>query len=613
MRHNRPAFALLAVVLALTVALTLPATLPLLGSQLDPPRQYYYQPDNREYLKILDSHERDVTEIVRQRIQKLWGADATPYLSALTDKPYRGYYQSDSTLSQRRSIWRSSLFAKDLDFIEVSLSTFDGRFSLRETYAINRNDKRWVVIDSAGFPLFERVVEISSDKLNTPQNQRDFLLTLLSYAGYGSYDILSAPDTVYHGIDLGEKLGEDYYPFKSVIRGDTTETSFTCCLRDGVEVSRWRIKYFDDGLLIDESEQLVTYEDLPEKEGSKTDHLTANRDSSILAGMLSDVSHDSLAGDSAMNDSTLDSSLSVMPTARADTLDSVQNNTQRNIPSPRPQAPGGDIRLADLLRGQAPPPPANGHVSYEIITARLMQPTDSTPIDQMPEFTKFVEPVYPIEALAQKAEGEVMIMLRVDTTGKARQTMIRKHSAKKVGFELSAKRAGERSTFRPGIAGGKPADMWLTYKLSFRLSSGARYKDNETAKPDSAQADSTKSDTTEVDSMKVGAAPDDSTAIDTLSSTDTTQDTAVVDTVAPDTTTVDTAALDTTKVDTQKSDTMKVDSSTTSNDSTANRAPSDTTSAAKSDTASDTTTAAKSDTTKVKKDTSAAKDTTESK
>ncbi len=522
--------------LAALLAMALFQTLPLLGSQLDPPRQYYYQPENRIYLKLLDAQERDITEIIRQRMQKVWGADATPYLSALTQEPYRGYYQSDSVLSQRRSIWRSSLFAKDLDFIEVAISTFDGRYSLRETYAINRDDKRWVVIDSAGFPLFERILDITEDNIDTEQGRRDFLLTLLSYAGYGSFDILSSPDTMYHEIDLDEKIGEDYYPFKSVTKGDTTETTFTCCLRDGVEVSRWRIKYFGDGLLIDESEQLVTYEDLPSNEDTTT---TTTTDTSALAGLLTDVPADS----------TSDSAKS-RPTA-----------------PPRPQAPGGDIRLADLLRMQTQPQLASGNVSYEIVSAKLVNPADSTPIDQMPEFSKFVEPIYPPKALAEQAEGTVEIMLRVDSTGKARQTMIRKRSDKnKLGFEISAKKAGEQSEFRPGFAAGRPADMWFTYRLKFRLTGASA--PTKTATTPGAVSDSTVPDTS---IPKTDTIPKPDSLSDSVSSPDST----VSDSADPESTAPDSTVSDSTKKNTPQPDSSTVPDSLDSSKDTS--ATSDTT------------------------------------
>ncbi len=550
-KANRSLRALLALFLAF-FALAGLEYLPLFGSELDPPQDFYYQPDNQVYLKLLDKHERDVTEIVRQRMQKVWGADATPYLQDLVDHPYHGYYQSDSVLSQRRALWRSSLFAKDIDFVEVSISTFDGRFSLRETYAINRNDNRWAVIDSAGFPLFERVLDVTNDKIDTKQGLKDFLLTLLSYAGYGSYDILSHPDTMYHEIDLAKKLDEDYYPYKSVKKGDTTETTFTCCLRGGVEVSRWRIKYFGDGLLIDESEQLVTYEDLPQDEHAAG---AGPADTSKIANLLTDVTSDSGA-DSSSTDSA-----------------------GRAIAPPRPQSPGGDIRLADLLQGKVKPSLSSGHVSYEILSVKLLMPTDSIAIEREPEFTRFIEPVYPPEALAKGAEGEVEIMLRVDSTGKAKQVMIRKKSGKNIGFEFSAKNAAQRSEFRPGIAGGKPVDMWLTYKLSFRMA-GTRYKNNEPAKPDSAKTDSVKTDSTKADATSPDTMLTDTTKADTTKADTIKADSTHGDTTSktpPDTTITDTVRTDSAKADSALTDSTQADTSKTTNDTTTATTPPDST------------------------------------
>ncbi|MCH7879250.1 MAG: TonB family protein [candidate division Zixibacteria bacterium] len=465
------------------------------------PREYYYQPKHKEFLSILSEYDDLLSDIIRQRGLLIWGEQTAPYFESFGETPFDGFYRRDSVFIQRRAYWRSSLFASDLDFIEISLYTVDGIYSLRETYAINRQNKRWTVIDSAGFPLFERVMEVSSDNADSKDGLGKFLLTLLSFAGYGSYDILGTVDTVYHGIDLAEEIDDDFYPFKIKRVADTTVATFTSSLRGGVEVSRWSISYFPGGILIDESEQLITYMDLPEL----ADNAQVIEDTSAIAGLLSDVDiPETTPPDSA-------------------SADSLAGDVVTGLP-------GGDVRLADLIRGSRPQL-AGGSVSYEILSYKLAEVLVDTVIESGPEFVIFSEPQYPPTALATNTPGVVELMVKVDSSGRSRQAMVVKKSGASLGFEMTARRAAAMCTFRPGRVAGRPVDMWLTYRVTFspndipQPGASAGHTIGDTMTPDTSSVDSL-ADTT-------SPAATDSLLTDTASSDSAVSDTVISDSVVP--------------------------------------------------------------------------------
>ncbi|HSG99883.1 MAG TPA: hypothetical protein VLB27_07535 [candidate division Zixibacteria bacterium] len=460
-------------------------------SRFDQFREYFYQPRLEEITKTLTRHDSALGEILRQRTALLWGADAALYYPALAQMDYEGLYQKDSTFIQRRAVWRSGLFATDVDFVEVSAYSLDGRVSLREMYALNRTDQRWAVVDSANFPLFERIQTVTDQEMTSRAGLRDFLLTLLSYAGYGSFVTLGTADTVYHGINLTEALGEEYYPYNREDFGDSSRVRFTACLRGGVDVTRWTFLFLGGSVLIEESEQLISVLDLPEEETAPAGEA---EDTSAIAGLLTDVvpPRDSLTGAAAV-------------LAREGEAPPPANTPDSGAPPVT--APGG-VRLADLLTGAADASP-QGMVSYEILEFTPVMPVDSGRAVTAPEFVNFIQPEYPIIGLRQGLVDEVELKIRIDTLGKARQALVSKRAEHPdAGFEVNAKRAAIESSFRPGTIDSVKVDMWLTYRLTFRLGG------SQTTAPTPAPAvDSARSDTTKLDSL-----PGDTTKPDTTQS-----------------------------------------------------------------------------------------------
>ena len=538
---------------ALVAMISLSASLPD-GTPLRlTPEEYFHQPRYSTALEIIDSQEALVSRIVKERALQIWGENAAKYFENSGLKPYSGLYQSDSVFIQRRAVWVSSLFAKDIDFVEVSLYTTDGVYALRETYAINRNNESWRVIDSAGLPFFERALEITSETIDSDNEFRDFILTTLSYAGYGSYTVLETVDTVYHRIDLSESIGEKFLPFLSKPLGDTIEIQFTGSLNGGVDVTNWIIKYHPEGIVIEEYEQLISYESLPEIE---PDEQLKSTDPLEKADLLTDVESEE---DSAVDNST--QALSV-------------NN----------------IRLADLIKRNSPPP-STGHATFEILSSRLADSSLYDTLSSEPQFIFFHQPTYPARALKDNIEGEVEIQCLIDTTGRPLKPKLITTSDIEAAFDRSVMAAVFLSEFRPGYVGNTKVETYINYKVKFHLaarspagpeeeninstgvstdtaedSTNANSADTslrDTARADSiadttsdtANGDTSSSDTTSTDSLLPDTATSDTTAFDTAAT-----DTTILDTTSSDSAKPDSALSDTAQSDTAQSDTTKTDS-----------------------------------------------------
>ncbi|MCH9031227.1 MAG: energy transducer TonB [candidate division Zixibacteria bacterium] len=523
----------------LVVLICLSASLPGGTSLRLTPEEYFHQPRYSAAMEIIESQEALVSQIIKERALQIWGENATKYFENSGLKPYSGLYQSDSVFIQRRTVWVSSLFARDIDFMEVSLYTRDGVYALRETYAINRNNKSWRVIDSAGFPFFERSLEITAETIDSDNEFRDFILTTLSYAGYGSYTVLETVDTVYHRIDLSESIGEKFMPFLSKSIGDTIEIQFTGSLNGGVDVTNWIIKYHPEGIVIEEYEQLISYESLPEIE---PDEQLRSTDPLEKANLLTDVESE--------EDTALDSSMQAFS----------KNN----------------IRLADLIKGNFPPPPA-GHTTFEILSSYIADSSSSDTLTSEPQFIFFRQPPYPAKALKDNIEGEVEIQCLIDTTGQPVKPRLITTSDSAAAFDKSALAAVFLSEFRPGYVGETKVETYINYKVKFHLAarfpteSEEKNVDSTGVSTDTNSADIGVLDTAKVDSITdTTADTTKDTAADTASDTTSTP---TLDTAIFDTTTIDTTANDSTILDTTSSDTARPDSAisdTTTIDTTAN-------------------------------------------
>jgi len=232
-----------------------------------------------------------------------------------------------------------------------------------------------------------------------------------------------------------------------------------------------------------------------------------------------------------------------------------------------------DIRLADLIKGNSPPPPA-GHITFEILSSRIADSSSSDTLTSDPQFIFFRQPPYPAKALKDNIEGEVEIQCLIDTNGQPSKLRLITTSDIEAAFDKSVMAAVILSEFRPGYVGATKVETYINYIVKFHLAT--RFP----AEPEEDNVDSTDAstdtagdltDTNTADTGVLDATKTDSTADTT---TDTTADTAAdtasdttstpaSDTATFDTTTLDTTANDTTKIDEPKPDTATSDSSST--------------------------------------------------
>lgn len=101
---------------------------------------------------------------------------------------------------------------------------------------------------------------------------------------------------------------------------------------------------------------------------------------------------------------------------------------------------------------------------------RKQPPSDYVKYDQPPEVVKQVQPDYPNEALANKAEGTVWVNVWIDETGNVVEAKVMKTEAEV--FNQAAVAAAKQWTFKPAILNGKPVAVWVMVPFRFKLSDG---------------------------------------------------------------------------------------------------------------------------------------------
>jgi protein TonB len=87
--------------------------------------------------------------------------------------------------------------------------------------------------------------------------------------------------------------------------------------------------------------------------------------------------------------------------------------------------------------------------------------------------TRYVEPVYPKDALKNGVRGEVRLRLTVDTEGRVKQSEVISSSPPGV-FDESALAAVRRWRFRPIEVNGNPIEASATTTVVFQPAEGAR-------------------------------------------------------------------------------------------------------------------------------------------
>lgn len=127
---------------------------------------------------------------------------------------------------------------------------------------------------------------------------------------------------------------------------------------------------------------------------------------------------------------------------------------------------------------QAPPPPGLSRPTGSITIPTNTRPAvtsgkalgaifDLASLDQRPEATVRIKPIYPFEMRRSGLKGEVTVGFIVDSDGNVRDPYIIKSSSP--GFEDAAIQAVLKWKFRPGKKGGKAVNTRVAQPLSFSL------------------------------------------------------------------------------------------------------------------------------------------------
>lgn len=92
-----------------------------------------------------------------------------------------------------------------------------------------------------------------------------------------------------------------------------------------------------------------------------------------------------------------------------------------------------------------------------------------TRAEVMPQVIEKAQPKYPIPAMEQKIQGEVIVRSLVDKTGEIAKVEIARSSGNKL-LDKAAVMAAEKAKYKPGMQNGQPVPVWVSYAINFDLS-----------------------------------------------------------------------------------------------------------------------------------------------
>lgn len=109
-------------------------------------------------------------------------------------------------------------------------------------------------------------------------------------------------------------------------------------------------------------------------------------------------------------------------------------------------------------------------------TGRIFEPpetpakaVDFNSVQVLPVLKKSVNPIYPKMARRSGMEGTVTVAVLVGVDGRVRNAQIVKESGLDAGFEEAALAAALETTWEPALQNDRPVEVWVTYKISFKL------------------------------------------------------------------------------------------------------------------------------------------------
>ncbi len=134
--------------------------------------------------------------------------------------------------------------------------------------------------------------------------------------------------------------------------------------------------------------------------------------------------------------------------------------------TPAPAAPQPAASPPTATPPAAPPPPA------EVASVPPPQPPPLEPqpaVIMPPDMLRMPDPIYPTQARRLNKQGTVLLKVLVGVDGSVKKIEPVSKNAVGYGFDQAATRAASGAVFKPGTKDGKPAEMWTTVVVSFRL------------------------------------------------------------------------------------------------------------------------------------------------
>ena len=136
----------------------------------------------------------------------------------------------------------------------------------------------------------------------------------------------------------------------------------------------------------------------------------------------------------------------------------------RFAPPPPPYVPPPEVHIAT-------PAPAGSTAITGVTSVKPPPAAPPAPIRIEPAIDSGQSrpPEYPIDSRRSGEEGAVILAVLVDADGRVVDARLKQSSGfpRLDGAALKAARSDYR--FRPGTLDGKPAEMWLTFKINWKL------------------------------------------------------------------------------------------------------------------------------------------------